>query len=107
VTRLCDAADLRQGRAVIARLSQTASVILLRKADGDMTGYRNACPHMGIELNWDAARLLTPSGRHLRCSAHDARFEIETGLCVIGPCRGEFLTRVPVRVCHGEVVLDA
>lgn len=106
MTRLCGKADLVQGRAVIARLSQAASVLLLRTAEGMVIGYRNSCPHMGVELDWDASRLLTPSGRHLRCSAHRALFDPATGLCVHGPCRGEALTPVPVRVCHDDVLLD-
>ena len=71
-----------------------------------MIGYRNACPHMGIELDWKAERLLTRSGRFLQCTGHDARFEPATGECVQGPCAGDFLTPVPVQVRDGTVVLD-
>jgi nitrite reductase/ring-hydroxylating ferredoxin subunit len=106
MTALCPSADLAPGRPAIVRLSPTASVIVLRLASG-VVAYRNACPHMGIELDWQPDRLLTRSGRYLRCTGHDARFDPATGLCVEGPCAGESLAALPVRERDGMVVLDA
>lgn len=105
MTALCPARDLAPGRPAIVRLSQAASVILLRLPSG-IVAYRNACPHMGIELDWQAERLLTRSGRYLRCTGHDARFEPASGLCVEGPCLGESLAALAVREQDGMVVLD-
>ena len=106
MTRLCDAEAVTSGRAALVRLSQTASVILLRQPDGAIIAYRNACPHMGIELDWDPARLLTRDGRFLRCTGHGALFDAGTGLCTRGPCQGDVLTRLPVRILGDAVVLD-
>ena len=106
MTRLCNVSALGAGQPVLARISRTASVILLRVADGTVAAYRNACPHMGIELDWEPARLLTRNGRYLRCSGHDAWFEPASGLCVRGPCQGESLTRLPILIQDGTVVLD-
>lgn len=105
MTPLCPASDVASGRPVIVRLSATASVILLR-LDNGVIGYRNACPHMSIELDWDTERLLTRSGRYLQCTGHGAWFEPASGKCVQGPCAGDFLTSVPVRVRDNMVVLD-
>ena len=103
---LCDAEAVVPGVATLVRLSQTASIILLRDAAGAVMGWRNACPHMGIELDWQPERLLTRNGRFLRCTGHDALFDAHSGVCTRGPCVGEALTRAPVRVMGGQVVLD-
>ncbi len=105
--RLCDADTVVTGRATLARLSQAASIILLRQADGTIIGYRNICPHMGIELDWEPTRLLTHAGDFLRCTGHGALFEAATGLCTRGPCQGEALIPVRLRIDHGVVMLDA
>jgi nitrite reductase/ring-hydroxylating ferredoxin subunit len=76
----------------------TATVILLRTQAGDLLAYRNACPHMGIELDREPKRLMTPSGRHLRCTGHGALFEPDTGLCVRGPCVNETLMKLPIHI---------
>ncbi|HEY3847873.1 MAG TPA: Rieske (2Fe-2S) protein [Acetobacteraceae bacterium] len=106
MTPLCAAAEVAAGLPMLCRLSPTASVILLRLADGALVAYRNACPHMGIELDWDPQRLLSRNGRYLQCTGHGALFRPEDGTCVSGPCAGEALTTLPVRVEQGMVVLD-
>jgi nitrite reductase/ring-hydroxylating ferredoxin subunit len=37
---------------------------------------------------------------------HGALFEIESGVCVSGPCAGKALRALPVRVAQGYVVLE-
>lgn len=105
MTPLCHAAEVTPGQPVIVRLSPTASVILLR-LDDRLVAYRNVCPHMGIELDWEPARLLTGGGRYLRCSGHDAWFDPASGHCLRGPCAGESLAALPVQVLHGMVMLN-
>jgi nitrite reductase/ring-hydroxylating ferredoxin subunit len=60
--------------------------------------YRDECPHLGAQLAWCRHEYLSADGRHIVCFAHGARFEIETGLCVEGPCLGQSLTPVPQEV---------
>ena len=72
---------------------------------GHVFAYENACPHIGTPLDFLPDRFLTADGRHLLCSTHGALFEITTGLCVHGPCRGQSLKPVPVAVRNGQVVL--
>ena len=99
MTALCQAAAVTASIPVLA-----GSVILLRLADGRIAAWRNACPHMGIELDWEPSRLLTRAGRYLVCTGHGALFEPATGLCVQGPCQGEALSPVPIRIEAGMVV---
>ncbi|WP_428492060.1 Rieske (2Fe-2S) protein [Rhodopila sp.] len=105
MTPLCPAAEVIAGLPVIVRLSATASVILLRLND-HLVAYRNVCPHMGIELDWEAERLLTPSGRYLQCTGHGAWFDPASGHCLGGPCAGESLTALAVLFRDDMVVLD-
>jgi nitrite reductase/ring-hydroxylating ferredoxin subunit len=102
---LCRAADLAPNRPVIVRLTPASSLIVLC-AGTNVLAYRNACPHMGIELDWDPARLMSRSGRHLQCTGHGALFDPSTGRCIRGPCEGEALTALSIRIDGGMVVLD-
>jgi nitrite reductase/ring-hydroxylating ferredoxin subunit len=94
------------GLPVLARLTPTTTIILLRQPNGTIIGWHNACPHMGIKLDWDPRRLLTRDGRYLQCTGHGALFRLDNGLCVRGPCMAELLTPVPVRIENAMVMLD-
>ena len=69
-------------------------------------GYVNHCPHAGFPLNWHADQFLAPDAPLLLCVMHGALFEIDTGLCVAGPCAGKSLQPLPVRVTRGYVMLE-
>lgn len=79
-----------------------SSVVLLRR-DGQVYAWRNLCPHAGRFLNWAPGRFLFDQGR-LVCAAHGATFEIDSGLCVDGPCRGSSLVPVALTVLDGGKV---
>jgi nitrite reductase/ring-hydroxylating ferredoxin subunit len=68
--------------------------------------YVNHCPHAGFPLNWRPDGFLAPETPLILCAMHGALFEIETGLCVSGPCEGLRLRPLPVHVSHGYVTLD-
>jgi nitrite reductase/ring-hydroxylating ferredoxin subunit len=70
-------------------------------------GYLNRCPHAGHPLDLVPGRFLTADRLLILCSSHGALFEKATGLCVAGPCPGRALTRVPVEVRSGLVMLGA
>ena len=55
----------------------------------------NCCPHQGRRLDYAPGKFLIHKGQ-LVCAAHGATFELEEGLCVGGPCRGEHLSKVAV-----------
>jgi nitrite reductase/ring-hydroxylating ferredoxin subunit len=69
-------------------------------------GYVNICPHQGVTLDWRPDTFLTYDKSLIQCSTHGAVFEIDTGLCVAGPCVRRRLAPVRVRVENGVVVLD-
>ena len=59
--------------------------------DGLFFAYRNSCPHTGSPLDWVEHQFLDMDGNLIQCAVHDARFNIENGLCLAGPCTGESL----------------
>ena len=70
--------------------------------------YVNSCPHIGLPLDPVPDRCLDAKRQHILCSAHGARFEIESGECVSGPCYGEALEAVAARVDEaGQVLVPA
>lgn len=72
---------------------------------GEVWAYRNYCVHAGHPLDWQPHRFLTPDGGHIICASHGAMFELDTGVCVAGPCPGKLLYRLPVEVEQGHVVV--
>lgn len=75
---------------------------------GSVHVYQNACPHVGTPLDWTPGRFLSPDRRYLVCATHGAQFTIDTGECIAGPCRGDFLERVEAVIRDGVVyVYDA
>lgn len=68
-------------------------------------GFVNRCPHAGHPLNLRPNRFLTTDSSLILCSSHGALFEKATGLCVAGPCVGQHLRTVPLKVESGFVML--
>ncbi|PIQ38576.1 MAG: ferredoxin [Lysobacterales bacterium CG17_big_fil_post_rev_8_21_14_2_50_64_11] len=90
-------AELPEGaasEAVLAIDGDAASLIVTRVA-GCVHAFRNVCPHAGRRLDWAPGAFLIDRGR-LVCAAHGASFDMASGLCVAGPCKGASLTRVAV-----------
>ncbi len=75
------------------------------RKDRDVFAYLNVCPHAGRMLNWGPHRFLTKDKSLIMCSAHGAIFEIDTGMCVGGPCLGDSLSKISARVVDGQVVV--
>ena len=70
-----------------------------------IAAYVNYCPHAGHPLNMRPNRFLTPDGNLILCGSHGALFARDNGLCIAGPCAGQSLTRVPIEVVSGYVLL--
>jgi nitrite reductase/ring-hydroxylating ferredoxin subunit len=70
--------------------------------------YVNSCPHLGLPLDPVPHRFLDARGEHIVCAAHDARFRVTDGGCFHGPCFGEALEPVAVRIdAEGAVFVAA
>ena len=67
--------------------------------------YQNYCMHVGHPLNWQPDSFLTADGSQIVCASHGAIYEIDSGVCVSGPCPGRELRAVAVEVKEGMVVV--
>ena len=52
--------------------------------------YENSCPHTGSPLDWTPNQFFDKKRNNLMCATHGALFEVETGLCIDGPCMGDY-----------------
>ncbi len=69
-------------------------------------GYVNACPHRGDPLDWERGQFFDPGGTRLMCGKHGSLFELDTGLCIEGPCQGARLEPVAVSVVDGDICVS-
>ncbi|MDP6977534.1 MAG: Rieske 2Fe-2S domain-containing protein [Myxococcota bacterium] len=91
-----------EARGVSADLPQRAGLFVLRFENG-VRVYRNRCPHLGSPLNWTPDRFLDLERKQIICATHGAVFRIDDGLCVSGPCEGDWLEPVASEVRDGVV----
>ena len=66
------------------------------KKDEQFFAYLNSCPHTGAPLDCVEHQFLDMDGALIQCAVHDARFNIEKGLCLSGPCVGDSLQELTI-----------
>ena len=81
------------------------SLILYRDAAGGIRAWLNVCPHAGRRLDWSPGKFLRAKDGQLVCAAHGASFDLGSGECTAGPCRGDRLREVAVHCVAGDVRL--
>ncbi|TCH96816.1 Rieske (2Fe-2S) protein [Roseococcus sp. SYP-B2431] len=101
---LCRLEDLPEGesRGFDAPPGGFTGLFAIRRGERVLV-YVNSCPHVGLPLELVPHRFLDRKGERIVCAAHGARFRIEDGECISGPCIGEVLEAVPVRIEGAEV----
>lgn len=105
--RLCSLDELQDMQPVVvdARVGgEPESLVLIRKGD-QVSVFLNVCPHAGRRLDWAPGKFLMEGGR-LVCAAHGASFDMPSGACVAGPCKGQSMSALEARVEAGEVWLE-
>lgn len=108
---VCAAGDIERGGAKafsLSRIDESGEsrpflIFIVRTGTDDYVGYVNSCPHQGVWLNFGAGEFFSRDRAFLRCGRHGANFEIDTGLCVEGPCEGKSLRPVAVMLLDGDV----
>lgn len=76
-------------------LGQDAEGFVL-KWKGEFVAYENRCPHWSVPIGEDS--FLDDTGSVILCPMHGARFEVETGVCFMGPCLDDGLEKFRVEV---------
>lgn len=105
--RLCRFDELADpdSRGFEVELGGTPESILVVRRGEAVHGYINRCPHAGSPLDWMPDQFLSLDQQHIQCATHAALFTLEGGECVAGPCAGDRLTPVALRVVDGWVCL--
>jgi nitrite reductase/ring-hydroxylating ferredoxin subunit len=109
---VCHVNDVAKRRAVgyvLASVNEEGKTVpfplVIARHKGKYYGYVNRCPHQGTRLDFEPKQFLDASLQNLLCGKHGALFDISTGHCIDGPCRGERLEPVEVVVDEEEVCI--
>lgn len=80
-------------------------IFLVRRGEA-VFAYRNSCPHTGSPLDWLPDQFLNLDRTLIQCATHMALFRIEDGYCLAGPCAGQALMPVEMRLEDGWVAVS-
>lgn len=107
--RLCNIAELadRGSRGFDPQNRGQDSILVVRQGE-HVCAWVDACPHHGTPMAWRKDAYLDAAGNHIVCAAHGALFDIETGICVLGPCEGDRLQALPITITtDGDIHIDS
>lgn len=95
--RLCPASDVVEGRSLGFDPTSTGRDTMFVVRCNGLFAYRNLCPHWAdTSMAWRKNAFLNGDATRIVCAAHGAQFDIESGVCTLGPCLGDALTRVTI-----------
>jgi nitrite reductase/ring-hydroxylating ferredoxin subunit len=80
--------------------------IFIQKIEGVIAAYENVCPHAGTPLNLFNDKFLDLDNKYLLCRTHGAKFDVNTGECIAGPCKHEFLRKIAFEIKDGRFVIS-
>lgn len=75
---------------------------IVRRGD-EVFAYRNFCPHYGAPLDWKPDAFLSYEKDLILCSMHSALFNIDDGVCIEGPCPGQALEKIKIKVINNKI----
>jgi nitrite reductase/ring-hydroxylating ferredoxin subunit len=107
--RLCRLADVPDGGARgFDPLDRGRDTVFAVRSGETVRLWADRCPHHGTPMPWRKDAYLNAAGDRIVCAAHGALFEIDSGLCIQGPCLGERLRPIPFTLNEqGELLLVA
>ena len=99
-TVLCTIDDLapNEAKSFVFKHELRRFEMFVQRWGDDIFAYKNSCPHVRLPLDFRPGKFLDISESYLHCANHGALFQVDDGLCVKGPCKGQFLT--PIRIAR-------
>ncbi|GEM_PF-1261696 len=97
--------QLKNPGSIVVRRDTPPSVIIVRDHQ-ILAAYINRCPHALIPLDDNHNDVLSLDQRTIQCAMHFAQFRLEDGYCIYGPCAGDRLKRIALRVENGLIEID-
>ena len=99
-----DLEDLSCKSFTIDYKNKPTRIFIVRK-DVQAFGYLNVCPHAQAPLEWNPDDFLDEKKEHIICAMHGAKFTIEEGECVEGPCNGVGLTAINLNIANDLIYI--
>lgn len=100
----CDAVPENAARGFDPWHGGQDTVIVVRK-HGRFHAWRDACPHFGgTPMAWRKDAYLNGDASKIVCAAHGAQFDIDSGVCTLGPCLGQALEAVGIVVTADQEI---
>ncbi|HEX3849277.1 MAG TPA: Rieske (2Fe-2S) protein, partial [Steroidobacteraceae bacterium] len=95
--RLCRLEELPdRGSRGFDPFGQGHDTLFVVREGGAIHAWMDSCPHLpGTSLAWRKDAYLNFARDRIVCGAHGALFDIASGICLLGPCLGQALERVP------------
>jgi nitrite reductase/ring-hydroxylating ferredoxin subunit len=106
---LCRLDEIAEGAArgfLIGEGAARLDVVIVRRG-GVVRAYLNSCPHQLMPLETFPDKFLNEDGTQFICSTHGARFRVEDGTCISGPCEGKSLRTIPCAIVDGAVTIES
>ena len=89
---------------IMLRDGEEEEIFVIR--DGaEAFAYVNICPHRFLPLNWKPDVFLNFQKTRILCVVHAATFDMRDGSCLGGPCPGQGLETIPLRIDNGVIFL--
>ncbi len=106
--KLCDFNELSEVDSrefVISEFSPARNIFIVRNYE-ITTAYENSCPHNLGPLNWSEDVFLSYEKDYIECANHGALFEIANGQCIYGPCVGQSLNKIVIKIDDGVIYAE-
>jgi nitrite reductase/ring-hydroxylating ferredoxin subunit len=102
---LCKLTELTDpdSRGFSVKIKRTMTDIFIVRQGDQVYGYENTCPHAQAPLEWNPDQFLDENNESIICALHGAKFGIEKGECLGGPCNGIGLTRVELACVDNKI----
>jgi nitrite reductase/ring-hydroxylating ferredoxin subunit len=89
---------------IMLRDGEEEEIFVVRDGN-DAFAYVNVCPHRFMPLNWKPDVFLNFQKTRILCVVHAATFDLRDGSYMGGPCPGQSLESIPLRIEDGLIRL--
>ncbi|MFM6996672.1 MAG: Rieske (2Fe-2S) protein [Limnohabitans sp.] len=106
---LCPSTDIPEGQVRgFDPLGTGQSALLVLHWQGQWRAWQDWCPHWQTgPMAWRRHAYWSGDRQALVCHAHGARFDPLSGVCTLGPCLGQSLRPLALRLgAQGQIEVD-
>ena len=104
---ICHLHDIPDGgsKGFVIETEEHPQEVFIIRQNKQVYGYINRCPHTGVNLDWASDEFLDIERKFIICSTHGAKFRIEDGHCILGPCIGDHLEPINIFIDNDQLHL--